>query len=125
MGPNISSGATREVLDAFRRIVQALRSSSTAAEKRTGLRGAQLFVLRTVGETPGLSMNDLAERTRTHQSSVSAVVSRLVQLGLVERAAARDDARRAELRQTADGRRRLANVPQAAQEILAAAIERL
>jgi DNA-binding MarR family transcriptional regulator len=120
-----AASAVREVLDGFRRIVQALRSSSTASEKRTGLSGAQLFVLRMVAETPGLSLNDLAERTRTHQSSVSAVVSRLVRLGLVERTAAMDDARRAELRQTAAGRRRLAHAPQAAQERLAAAVERL
>jgi DNA-binding MarR family transcriptional regulator len=116
---------TRQVLDGFRRIVQALRASSRAAEKRVGLSGAQLFVLRAVGDAPGLSLNDLAERTRTHQSSASLVVSRLVQLGLVERRTAADDARRIELRQTAAGRRRLARAPHAAQEKLVAAVEAL
>mgnify|MGYP003693778817 CR=1 FL=1 len=75
MGSNISSPHAREVLDAIRRIVQALRESSRAAEKRVGLSSAQLFVLQTLAESPGLSLNELAERTRTHQSSVSAVVS--------------------------------------------------
>jgi DNA-binding MarR family transcriptional regulator len=115
---------TRDVLDGFRRIVQALRASSTAA-RHVGLSGAQLFVLRTVADAPGLSLNDLAERTRTHQSSVSTVVSRLVQLGLLERRTAPTDARRAELRQTPSGRRRLARAPRAAQEQLAAAVEQL
>ena len=77
MGSNISSPHAREVLDAIRRIVQALRESSRAAEKGVGLSSAQLFVLQTLQETPGLSLNELAERTRTHQSSVSVVVTKL------------------------------------------------
>src|SRR6185295_14617640 len=108
MGSNTSSRHAREVLDAIRQIVQALRQSSRAAEKHAGLSGAQLFVLQAVAESPGLSLNELAERTRTHQSSVSAVVSRLVSSGLVRRVTAEDDARRAEIRLSAAGTRRLA-----------------
>src|SRR5438046_715948 len=98
-GPLRGSGparGTRDVLDAIRRIVQALRESSRLAEATAGLSGAQLFVLRTVAESPGLSLNDLAERTRTHQSSVSVVVTRLAHEGLVQKGAARGDARRVE-----------------------------
>ncbi len=79
------------MLDAIRRIVQALRESSRAAEKRVGLSGAQLFVLQTLGESPGLSLNELAERTRTHQSSVSVVVT---QAGTAAVGGARHRARR-------------------------------
>src|SRR5260221_14725566 len=107
MGANISSAATRVVLDAIRRIVQALRESSRAAEKHAGLSGAQLFVLQALAESPGLSLNELAERTRTHQSSVSVVVTRLSRARLIERSTAPGDARRAELRLSALGRRRL------------------
>jgi DNA-binding MarR family transcriptional regulator len=116
---------TREVLDAFRRIVQALRESSRLAESRIGLSGAQLFVLRTVVESPGLSLNELAERTRTHQSSVSAVVTRLAREGLVEKRTAGEDARRVEIRLSPSGRRRLDRAPQAAQERLVASVDAL
>src|SRR5450759_1027321 len=104
---------TREVLDAIRRIVQALRESSRLAESRVGLSGAQLFVLRTVAESPGLSLNELAERTRTHQSSVSAVATRLAREGLVQKRTADADARRVEIRLSPGGRRRLDRAPQA------------
>ena len=70
MGSHISSapaGHTRQVLDSIRRIVQLLRESSREAGKH-GLSGAQLFVLRTLAESPGLSLNKLEERTRTHKS---------------------------------------------------------
>jgi DNA-binding MarR family transcriptional regulator len=119
MGSNTSG----HVLDAVRRIVQALRESSREAERRVGLSGAQLFVLHALEESPGLSMNELAERTRTHQSSVSAVVSRLTRDGLVERRTAAGDARRAEVRLSADGRRRLHRSPRTAQERLIAIVD--
>jgi DNA-binding MarR family transcriptional regulator len=59
------------VLDAVRRIVQALRESSRQAERQVGLSGAQLFVLQKLAESPASSVNELAARTHTHQSSVS------------------------------------------------------
>jgi DNA-binding MarR family transcriptional regulator len=125
MGSNTSSAHTREVLDAIRRIVQDLRESSRDAEKRAGLSGAQLFVLQTLAEAPGLSLNELAERTRTHQSSVSAVVTRLTRDRLVERGTAASDARRAEIRLSPRGRGRLRTAPRAAQERLVAAVDAL
>src|SRR4051812_35351471 len=109
MGSHISGDAgdqTRRVLDSIRRIVQLLRESSHEAEAR-GLTGAQLFVLRTAADSPGLSVGALAERTRTHQSSVSVVVARLVEQWLLERTAAPDDSRRAEVRLTPDGVQRI------------------
>jgi DNA-binding MarR family transcriptional regulator len=132
MGANISPGCahppaprTREVLDAIRRIVQALRESSRLAESHVGLSGAQLFVLRTVAESPGLSLNELAERTRTHQSSVSAVVTRLARQGLVQKRVASGDSRRIEIRLLPTGRRHLDRAPQSAQEQLVAAVDAL
>jgi MarR family transcriptional regulator, lower aerobic nicotinate degradation pathway regulator len=119
------AGETRVVLDGVRRIVRTLHESSRAAEKSLGLSGAQLFVLQTLADTPGLSLNALATRTHTHQSSVSTVVSRLVERGLVLRTPAADDARRLELRVSAEGRRLVSRAPDAAQARLIQAIERL
>jgi len=127
MGPHISglaAGQTRRILDSIRRIVQILRESSREAEK-LGLSGPQLFILRTLAETPGLSLNELAERTRTHQSSVSVVVARLVEQQLVSRNTAADDARRAELRLSPEGLERISTAPRTAQERLVAAVDAL
>ena len=55
-------------LDALRRIVQALRTSSAHAQHDTGLSGAQLFVLRQL-EASALSINALAERRVIHKKS--------------------------------------------------------
>lgn len=117
--------ASRAVLDDIRRIVRALRESSRSAEQRVGLSGAQLFVLRCLADSPVLSLNELAARTLTHQSSVSVVVSRLVRRGLVTRTRADGDGRRTEIALTASGRAVCRRAPIAAQDRLIAALARL
>src|SRR5690242_2161937 len=113
------------ILDGFRRIVRTLRESSRAAEQRVGVTGAQLFVLQVLSRNPEVSVNALAELTRTHQRTVSVVVSKLVERGLVKRDSSTSDARRLVLSLTAEGRALLRRAPDAAQERLIDGIERL
>ena len=115
----------RAGLDALRRIVQGLRMFSTRAERATGLSGAQLFVLQQLAEAPARSLKELAARTRTHQSSVSTVVTRLVSRGLVSRRRAAADNRRLLLQLTPAGRALLAKAPETAQSRIIAALEKM
>src|SRR5262249_54251271 len=94
----------RAVMDALRRIVRALRISARAAEGRLGISGAQLFVLHQLANGGASSIDELAARTHTHQSSVSVVVSRLADRGLAVRRTAPDDARRTAIALTSAGR---------------------
>jgi DNA-binding MarR family transcriptional regulator len=118
----LADPATRAVLDAIRRIVRALRESSRGAERAVGVGGAQLFVLQRLAGAPALSLNELARRTLTHQSSVSVVVSKLVRAGLVARTRADGDGRRVEIKLTEAGRRVLSRAPAAAQDRLIGAL---
>src|SRR3954465_5527311 len=114
--------STRAVLDAVRTIVRALRESSRQAERAGGMSGAQLFVLQRLAGAAPLSLNELAQRTHTHQSSVSVVVTKLARRGLVARARAAADGRRLEITLTPAGRAVLGRAPAAAQERLIAAL---
>jgi DNA-binding MarR family transcriptional regulator len=126
MGPNTSGASdTQTALDAIRRIVHALRASSRWSERHVGLSGAQLFVLQTLAGAPGLSLNELAARTQTHQSSVSVVVSRLVEAGLVRRERSGIDARSVTLSLSPRGRRAAVRSPDVPQGRLIQAIEEL
>ena len=116
---------TQAVLDGVRRIVHALRESSRLAERRFGLSGAQLFVLQKLAEAQPASVNEIASRTHTHQSSVSTVVSRLVSAGFVRRLRSAADARRVELSLTPKGRRLAARTPDVAQDRLIAGIAQI
>jgi MarR family transcriptional regulator, lower aerobic nicotinate degradation pathway regulator len=113
------------ILDALRRVTRHIRKADRQAEQRLGISGAQLFTLEQLGRSPAQSVNELAELTRTHQSSVSVVVSRLVQRGLAARRQAADDARRVELRITAAGQALLRRSPASPQARMIAALERM
>lgn len=124
-GKNGEDSDVRDVLDSIRRIVRLLRLSSREAEREVGLSGAQLFVLQKLNEAGMLSVNELAERTHTHQSSVSVVAQALVDKGLVARARAAADARRLELTLTSSAKALLRKAPGAAQDRLIEALDKL
>jgi DNA-binding MarR family transcriptional regulator len=114
-----------DVFNGLRRLVHALHAASRVTERRLGVTGAQLFVLAQLRATPSLSINALAERTMTHQSTVSVVVRRLVRRKLVKKVRADDDARRVELTLTPAGVALLRRAPEAIQLRLARAIGEL
>jgi DNA-binding MarR family transcriptional regulator len=106
-------------------LVRALRVSSRDAEQAVGLSGAQLFVLQCLARQSPCSVNELAARTATDQSSVSVVVSKLVEGGSIKRVTSSIDRRRAELSLTAKGKALLSNAPEAVQDRLLTALQEL
>jgi DNA-binding MarR family transcriptional regulator len=124
MGTNVKSAA--RIMDASRRLVRVLAGAARAIETRSGISGAQLFMLRQLaGAERPLSVNELAELTLTHQSTVSGLVSRLVERSFVTRTPAPDDARRVEVALTRSGRALLADAPLTVQTKLVTGLARL
>lgn len=124
-GPERVEDSVTDAMDGLRRLVRVLRLSSGDAEREVGLTGAQLFVLQQVDQNGPSSINQLAERTFTHQSSVSAVVARLLERGLVMRTASAQDRRRAEVSLTLAGKTVLQDAPDVAQTKLIHGLTRL
>jgi len=123
--PAVSAGERTQVLDALRRIIRALRLSAGQTGRRTGMSTAQLFVLQQLADAPASSLNELAARTHTHQSSVSVVVRRLVERGLVSRTPSSADKRRIEIAVTPSGRALLADAPVTVSMELMGALHRM
>lgn len=127
MGANTNQRVARKdvtrTLDAIRRLVRTLRTSATDAERMTGLSSAQTFVLQLLQQAPAESMNDLAERTLTDQSSVSVVVSRLEAKGLVARSHSTTDGRRTRVSITDAGMGLLSDQPPTVQARLIRSLE--
>lgn len=118
------AAATR-VMDGLRLLVREIRHSSTTVERTHGITGAQLFVLRACAAQPGLTINDLAQRTSTHQSSVSTVVTKLVQQGLVRRERSRTDGRATTVTVTRKGLQIAQRAPDPFQDRLLDALQRM
>ena len=110
---------------ALRRIVRFLRLADREVEAACNISAAQLFVLHVLVDAPAASLSEIAERTLTDQSSVSTVVARLVERGLVKRTASKTDRRRAELRLSPAGQRMVERAPRAPQALMIAALRAL
>jgi DNA-binding MarR family transcriptional regulator len=120
--PDRDSSDAIQIMDALRRIVQALRASSVQCQRELGLSSAQMFILRALRDRPGSSVNDLAAATHTHQTSASEVIAKLEAKGLVERRHSRQDRRRMELSLSPAGTRLVAAQLRTPQEDLVSAI---
>jgi DNA-binding MarR family transcriptional regulator len=114
--PKLSDAA--RVLNGFRAIVRAARTSTRALEMRFGTSAAQLFMLRALSGGDVGSVKELAQRTNTHNSSASVVVRRLCERGFVRRTASPDDRRRVGYGITPEGLAYLSSAPRAIDDLL-------
>lgn len=85
MNTSENNKAVLLIMDSLRTLVRALSLDARNTESEIGITGAQRFVLQTLKSHTELSINQLAELTHTHQSTVSTVVNKLVAKGLVMR----------------------------------------
>ncbi len=118
--------AEREAaLVAWRHLLHAVRRRERLAEQKTGLTGAQLFALRQLVTYPGVTIGELGRLTSTDASSISVVVSRLLDKGVAQRVRDPLDQRRWRLHATEAGVARLERAPDSADLLLADAIATL
>lgn len=114
---------TRRVLDSLRWIVRDLRLAQASGPE--GLSTAQAFVLEVLRERGPLTVGELALATATDPSSVSVVVHKLEEKGLVAKAASPLDRRRQVVNLTAAGSRTRKGAPAPAQFRLLERLEAL
>ena len=106
----------KAILNKLRQLVRALRTFERQAQSRYGLGAAQMFILHVLAHEDDLSLNELADRTATDQSSASLAVGRLVEEGHVQRVTSKEDRRQVRLSLTKKGRALVRRAPPAAQE---------
>lgn len=94
------------VLD-FMRLLWKLEHGLQATSKRMGARlgitGPQRLVLRIVTQFPGVSAGDVARILHLHPSTITGILQRLVDKGLLLRERDRRDTRRVRLRSRVRG----------------------
>jgi DNA-binding MarR family transcriptional regulator len=82
----------------------ALQRASKRMQATLGVTGPQRLVIRIVGRFPGILLGQIAEILRIHPSTLTGVVKRLEERGLVVRRSDLRDRRRTSLGLTAEGR---------------------
>jgi len=110
----VSDKSIGVVLNSVRRLIRSYRLFSREVEKEYGITGAQLFVLQALDQgAPGqvLTINELADRSFTHQSTVSEVVARLKTKKLVVQRKSEEDLRKTFLSLSSTGKSLLKRAP--------------
>src|SRR5512140_2316778 len=97
-------GPVLDFMRALWALDHALQSASKRMEARRGVTAPQRLVVRIVGRFPGISAGEIAEILHLHPSTLTGVLRRLEDRGLLARRPDPADRRRALLQLTARGR---------------------
>jgi len=87
------------------RIEHGLQRKSKQMDAALGITGPQRLVLKIADQFPGLSAGELAHIVRLHPSTITGVLQRLVDKGLLARTYDAGDRRRVRLQVKPGGRR--------------------
>lgn len=121
-------GEVLEFMKLLWAVDHGLQSTSKRMEAKMGVTGPQRLVIRIVGRYPGISAGRLAEVLQLHPSTLTGVLKRLQERGIIERRVDPNDARRALLGLTEHGReldsRRAGTVEAAVRQTLKAIPQR-
>ena len=100
-----------EILHYLRRLTHAIDQHSSALARHHGLTGPQLAVLQTLARSGEGSTSELARRLSLSQPTVTGIVKRMVEKGLVTRRPSEWDRRVVLLSPTPEGEEVLAGAP--------------
>ncbi|GGO80809.1 MarR family transcriptional regulator [Marinobacterium nitratireducens] len=114
-----------EVLVALRRIIRAVDMHSRRLASEYGLTGPQAQVLKAVIESNGLTAGALARRVSLSQATITDILKRLEQRGLVLRERCDNDRRRVNVRATHDAVAILSTAPPLLQDTFVERFARL
>lgn len=114
-----------EVLRQFRVIFKSVRKHFQSIEDKLGISGSLLWATAAIAEQPGISIGALAAAMSVHQSTVSNIVARLVELNLVRKARQPNDNRITGLFITGHGETLLKQAPGPVRGLLPDALGRL
>lgn len=119
------AAAALAVLEQFRVIFRSTKKHFQWVEQATGVSGAQLWLLAELQRTPGIRVTELARALAVHQSTVSNLLERLEEKGLVQRERSARDARNVLPSLTAAGRSVIARAPMPLEGVLPNALRAL
>ncbi|PZQ21216.1 MAG: MarR family transcriptional regulator [Sphingopyxis macrogoltabida] len=121
----MDSEIANATLKALRRVLRATEGGTRRLAAATGLTPSQLLVLREIDAGDDVTPGVVAQRLQFSHATITAIVDRLVDLGLASRARSAQDKRRVLLETTEPGRLRLREAPDMLQEKFEAAFAAL
>lgn len=99
------------VLQKLRIIIQTAHKHSSVIKKKTGISGAQLWLLQEIADEDGMKVGDAAKRMSLKSTTVSNLVESLIELDLMQRFKDQKDHRVVRLSLTAKGKSLIKKAP--------------
>lgn len=96
-------GATLDFMRLLWAVDHGLQRRSKRMEVELGVTGMQRIVIRLIGRFPGIAAGKMADLLHVHPSTLTGVLKRLVERGLVDRQRDPADARRSRFSLTKQG----------------------
>ena len=116
---------SNQVLIAIRRIIQSVDLHSRALVREFGLTGPQLIVLQAIFPHEKIAINEIAKAVSLGPPTVTGILERLEQRGLVERRRGQRDKRKVYITVTPSARTLLKKAPPLLQQHFTEAFHRL
>ncbi|MBI5369530.1 MAG: MarR family transcriptional regulator [Planctomycetes bacterium] len=124
------SSAEREatstaIVSSLQSVFQQVDRFSKQSLARFGVTGPQIWALRTIEEREGITLGELTRAMYLHPSTLTGIIDRLVQSGLISRERSPEDRRVIRVRLRPRGRRILARAPEPPRQRLALGLANL
>lgn len=100
-----------EVLTSLRRVIRAIDLHSQHLVKTASVTGPQLRLLQLMSADGQPTVSDLAKKMSLSQATVTSIMDRLENRGLIERVRSTNDKRKVHPKLTAEGKTILAKTP--------------
>ncbi len=115
----------KEVLKHFREIFIQAKSELKDNVKKTGLSGAQLWIMQQVYNFNGISNAELAKNLTIHVSTCSLLVNKLIKKNLIEKNRDPKDERKIVLTLSPKGKQLMAKAPKSPEGAIPSTLKKL
>lgn len=105
-----------ELLTSIRKVIRAIDLHSKQLNKSSGLTGPQLLIMQEIARVKGVTASQVAKQINLSAATVTNILDRLENKGLIERVRSSQDKRRVSLFLSDKGRNSLIDAPQPLQE---------
>ncbi|WDE05843.1 MarR family transcriptional regulator [Thalassomonas viridans] len=105
-----------ELLVSIRKVIRAIDLHSKQLNKSSGLTGPQLLIMQEIARVKGVTASQIAKSINLSAATVTNILDRLENKGLITRVRSTEDKRRVGLFLAEEGRNSLIDAPQPLQE---------
>jgi len=115
----------KEILRHFREIFIQAKSELKENVKKTGLSGAQLWIMQQIYSNEGISNAELAKNLTIHASTCSILVNKLIKKHLIEKTRSQSDERKIILKMTSKGKELMTHAPKSPEGAIPKTLKKL